>query len=127
MLMLLVPTKVIFTLLLLNIPPARLELLIDPLAAFFILLIFGGTIFRQRVMAIQQTYDAMPNPQIAIAIGNGACTGIPYRNTDACLKQVDAFLPADFYIPGDPPFPVTTFKDYSNVKTTFRKVVTANA
>lgn len=69
------------------------------------ILTVSGPVTRHLVVAMQRTYEAMPNPKIVVAIGNGACTGAPYERSYACLGRVDQFLPVDFYIPGDPPSP----------------------
>ena len=69
------------------------------------ILTVSGPITRHLVVAMQRTYQAMPDPKIVVAIGDGACTGAPYEGTYACLGRVDQFLPVDFYIPGDPPSP----------------------
>jgi Ni,Fe-hydrogenase III small subunit len=60
---------------------------------------------RQLLVALQKTYEAMPNPKIVVAIGDTACTGAPFEKNYACLGRVDQFLPVDFYIHGDPPSP----------------------
>ena len=70
----------------------------------------SGPVTRHLKIAMEKTYNAMPNPKIVIALGDGACTGSIYENTYACLGKVDDFLPVDIYIPGDPPTPIQILK-----------------
>ncbi len=69
-----------------------------------------GPVTRHLKIAMERTYNAMPNPKIVVAIGDGACNGSVYEKTYACLGKVDQFLPVDFYIPGDPPSPEEIIK-----------------
>lgn len=69
------------------------------------ILTVSGPVARHLLVAMQRTYEAMPNPKIVVAIGDGACFGGSYDKTYACLGRVDQYLPVDFYIPGDPPSP----------------------
>ena len=69
-----------------------------------------GPVTRHLKIAMERTYNAMPNPKIVVAIGDGACNGSIYENTYACLGKVDQFLPVDIYIPGDPPSPEQILK-----------------
>ena len=70
----------------------------------------SGPVTRHLKIAMEKTYNAMPNPKIVIALGDGACNGSIYENTYACLGKVDNFLPVDVYIPGDPPTPIQILK-----------------
>ncbi|MBI1858629.1 MAG: hypothetical protein HYR97_05920, partial [Candidatus Melainabacteria bacterium] len=60
---------------------------------------------RHLKIAMERTYEAMPEPKIVVAIGDGACTGSLYNKTYACLGKVDQFIPVDIYTLGDPPTP----------------------
>lgn len=71
-----------------------------------------GPVTRHLKIAMERTYNAMPNPKIVLAIGDGACNGSIYEKTYACLGRVDQFLPVDFYIPGDPPTPEEIIKGF---------------
>ena len=70
------------------------------------ILTITGPVTRHLKIAMERTYEAMPEPKIVIAIGDGACTGSIYDKTYACLGRVDQYLPVNIYIPGDPPTPV---------------------
>lgn len=70
----------------------------------------SGPVTRHLKVAMERTYEAMPEPKIVIAIGDGACTGSLYNKTYACLGRIDQFIPVDMYIPGDPPSPKEILK-----------------
>ena len=72
----------------------------------------SGPVTRHLKIAMERTYNAMPDPKIVIALGDGACNGSIYENTYANLGRVDQFLPVDFYIPGDPPTPEEIIKGF---------------
>ena len=71
-----------------------------------------GPVTRHLKIAMERTYEAMPEPKIVVAIGDGACTGSIYDKTYACLGRVDQFLPVNIYIPGDPPTPEEILKGF---------------
>ncbi len=55
---------------------------------------------------MRKTYEAMPAPKYVVAVGDDACDGGIYRGTYAVLGGVDAVLPVDLKIPGNPPEPI---------------------
>lgn len=71
-----------------------------------------GPVTRHLKIAMERTYNAMPNPKMVLAVGDGACNGSVYDKTYACLGRLDQFLPVDFYIPGDPPSPEEIIKGF---------------
>jgi len=73
-------------------------------------LTISGPVTRHLKVAMERTYEAMPEPKIVVAIGDGACTGSLYNKTYACLGKVDQFISVDIYIPGDPPTPKEILK-----------------
>ncbi len=70
----------------------------------------SGPVTRHLKIAMERTYEAMPEPKIVVALGDGACNGSIYEKTYACLGRVDQFIPVDIYIPGDPPSPEEILK-----------------
>lgn len=74
------------------------------------ILTISGPVTRHLKIAMERTYEAMPEPKIVVAIGDGACNGSLYSKTYACLGRVDQFIPVDIYIPGDPPSPEEILK-----------------
>ena len=71
-----------------------------------------GPVTRHLKIAMERTYNAMPNPKLVFAIGDGACSGSIYEKTYACLGKVNQFLPVDLYVPGDPPTPEEIIKGF---------------
>ena len=55
--------------------------------------------------ALIKTYEATPEPKFVIAVGDDACTGGMYIGTYAVVGPVDAVIPVDLKIPGNPPTP----------------------
>ena len=70
------------------------------------LLLVTGAVTRNMEVAVKKTYEAMPAPKYVIAVGDDACDGGIYRGTYAVLGGVDAVLPVDLKIPGNPPEPI---------------------
>lgn len=70
-------------------------------------LLITGAITQAMVVAIQKTYEAIPNPKWVIAIGACAISGGPYSNHPQVLNGIESLLKVDLYIPGCPPHPLT--------------------
>lgn len=69
------------------------------------LLFVTGAVTRNLAAALQRTYEAMPAPRLVVAAGADACGGGVLQGSYAVAGGVDAHLPVDVYIPGDPPRP----------------------
>ena len=69
------------------------------------LLFVTGPVTRNLATALRLTYEAMPRPAIVVAAGAEACGGGVLQGSYAHAGGVDAVLPVDVYIPGDPPRP----------------------
>ncbi len=65
-----------------------------------------GPVTRNMAAALRQTYEAVPEPKLVIAIGACAISGGPFAGADAC-GGMPADLPVDLYVPGCPPHPLT--------------------
>jgi len=69
-----------------------------------------GAVTHNMEIAVKKTYDAMPSPKFVIAVGDDACTGGIFKNTYAVNGGVDAVIPVDIKIPGNPPIPTEIIK-----------------
>lgn len=67
-------------------------------------ILLTGPVTRNMTLALQKTYEAVPEPKLVIAVGACAISGGPFRGGDS---GVGGILPVDLYIPGCPPHPLT--------------------
>jgi Ni,Fe-hydrogenase III small subunit len=71
-------------------------------------LIICGPVTANMALAVQKTYDAVPDPKIVIAVGACAISGGPYLHQAEQLGGAcGAGIPVDLFIPGCPPHPLT--------------------
>ncbi len=70
-------------------------------------LLITGPVTRNMKLALEKTYDAVPDPKIVIAVGACAISGGPYINLPDVHNGADAVVPVDLYVPGCPPHPLT--------------------
>jgi Ni,Fe-hydrogenase III small subunit len=59
------------------------------------------------MLALQKTYEAVPDPKLVIAVGACAISGGPFLDHPEVHNGVESKLPIDLYIPGCPPNPIT--------------------
>ena len=69
-------------------------------------LLVTGPVSTHMAIALQRTYDAMPDPKIVIAAGSCACTGGIFGESYASLGRVANVVPVNVEIAGCPPSPV---------------------
>ncbi|MDO9083863.1 MAG: 4Fe-4S binding protein [Humidesulfovibrio sp.] len=70
-------------------------------------LLITGPVTQNMRLALEKTYEAVPEPKIVIAVGACAISGGPYSGHAQALGGAGTLLPVDLYIPGCPPHPLT--------------------
>jgi len=70
-------------------------------------LLITGPVTENMKLALEKTYDAVPDPKITIAVGACAISGGPYIDLPQINNGADKIIPVDLYIPGCPPHPLT--------------------
>jgi len=70
-------------------------------------LLITGPVTKAMELALKKTWDAVPGPKIAIAVGACAISGGPFVGHAETCQGANAVVPIDLYIPGCPPHPIT--------------------
>jgi len=70
-------------------------------------IVITGTVNPAMRLALEKTYQALPDPRLVIAVGACAIGGGPFRASPEAGQGVPAGLPVDLYVPGCPPHPLT--------------------
>jgi len=70
-------------------------------------LLITGPVTENMRLALQKTYDAVPDPKIVIAVGACAISGGPYLDRPEQHGGAASTVPVDLFIPGCPPHPLT--------------------
>lgn len=70
-------------------------------------LLITGPVTENMKLALQKTYEAVPEPKIVIAVGACAISGGPYIDHPQVHNGAGSMLPVDLFIPGCPPHPIT--------------------
>ena len=70
-------------------------------------LLITGPVSKAMELALKKTWDAVPGPKIAIAVGACAISGGPFVGHAETCQGADNVIPIDLYIPGCPPHPLT--------------------
>ncbi len=70
-------------------------------------IVVTGPVSKNMKTALFQTYEAVPDPKVVIAVGSCTITGGPFRGSSEITEGLDSILPVDLFIPGCPPHPLT--------------------
>ncbi|HEX4597556.1 MAG TPA: NADH-quinone oxidoreductase subunit B family protein [Burkholderiaceae bacterium] len=74
------------------------------------LLLVTGPVSRHMRVALERTYEAMPEPRVVVAVGDCGCTGGVFGEGYASCGRVANVIPVDVAVPGCPPTPVDLLK-----------------
>ncbi len=70
-------------------------------------LLITGPVTRNMHLALRNTYEAVPDPKVVIAVGACAIAGGPYADHPEQHNGAASVVPVDLYVPGCPPHPLT--------------------
>ncbi len=69
------------------------------------MLLVTGPVARNMEVALQRTYDAIPDPKLVVAIGDCGCSGGVFGESYASRGRVSNVIAVDVAVPGCPPTP----------------------
>jgi Ni,Fe-hydrogenase III small subunit len=61
-------------------------------------------------VALERTYEAVPEPRLVVAVGDCGCTGGVFGESYASCGRVANVIPVDVAVPGCPPTPIDLLK-----------------
>ena len=70
------------------------------------MLLVTGPVSRNMEEALRRTYDATPEPELVVAVGDCGCTGGIFGESYASCGAVSNVIPVDVTVPGCPPPPL---------------------
>jgi Ni,Fe-hydrogenase III small subunit len=70
------------------------------------LLLVTGPVSSNMRLALQRTYEAVPDPKLVVAIGDCGCTGGIFGESYASCGRVSNVIAVDVAVPGCPPSPI---------------------
>lgn len=71
------------------------------------MLLITGPVTRNMAEAVRRALASTPDPKIVVAVGDDAVNGGIFKGSYAVMDGVDAVIPVQYQIPGDPPTPKT--------------------
>jgi Ni,Fe-hydrogenase III small subunit/NAD-dependent dihydropyrimidine dehydrogenase PreA subunit len=69
-------------------------------------IVVTGPVTTNMELALRETYAAVPDPKLVIAVGACAISGGVFAGAEA-VRGMPADIPVDLYVPGCPPHPLT--------------------
>lgn len=69
------------------------------------MLLVTGPVTRNMAEAVRNTYEAVPEPRLVVAVGACGVSGGLFVHSHAVVGPVSTLIPVDGYIPGCPPTP----------------------
>ncbi len=69
------------------------------------LLIIEGTVTKKMLKRAKVTWEQMPNPKYAIAMGDCACSGGLFHDSYSIINEIEKAIPINVFVPGCPPRP----------------------
>jgi Ni,Fe-hydrogenase III small subunit len=70
-------------------------------------IVITGAVNTNMRHAVLETWRAVPQPRLVIAVGACAISGGPFRGSPEVADGVADLLPVDLWVPGCPPLPLT--------------------
>ena len=70
------------------------------------MLLVTGPVARNMRVALERTYEAVPEPKLVVAIGDCGCNGGIFGESYASCGKVANVIPVDVAVPGCPPRPL---------------------
>jgi Ni,Fe-hydrogenase III small subunit len=70
------------------------------------MLLVTGPVSSNMRLALQRTYEAVPDPKLVVAIGDCGCTGGIFGESYASCGRVSNVIAVDVAVPGCPPSPI---------------------
>jgi Ni,Fe-hydrogenase III small subunit len=70
-------------------------------------IVVTGAVNANMRLALEKTWEAVPEPRLVIAVGACAVSGGPFRGSPEVANGVGDLLPVDLWVPGCPPHPYT--------------------